>query len=354
MIEDRSHPRAAAFTRAAAAMLAALNGKQHQGEDAETLARKTWGTGDAATWLTRAATNPATTTDSAWAGALGATVNVDTLMALGPASAGAELLRRGLLVNFDGAGSIRIPTILSAATDTPFVEQGAPLPIRQFVIGGPLLVPKKLATAMAFSRETFEHSVPTIERLTRAALTESVGLSLDTVLLGTGAATNASPAGLRNGISALTASALTPANEAALADVRALVGAVAAVAGNNPIAIIASPTQAASLRLRIAGQLDYPVFASSALASGVVMAVATNAVAAAMDSVPRFDVSTDAAVHMEADSPQQIGTAGSPNVVASPSRSLFQTDCLALRLIMDCNWALRASGAVAWLTTTAW
>src|SRR5215204_5829181 len=171
MTEDRGQQRAPAFTKAAAALLKALECRQRGGDDAETIAKRAWGASDAATWLTRAATSPATTADSAWAGALSATVNVDTLMALGPASAGAELLRRGLLVNFDGAGSIRIPTILSAATDTPFVEQGAPLPIRQFVIGGPLLVPKKLATAMAFSRETFEHSVPTIERLTRAALT---------------------------------------------------------------------------------------------------------------------------------------------------------------------------------------
>ena len=124
-------------------------------------------------------------------------------------------------------------------------------------------------------------------------------MSLDAALFSTGAADATRPAGLLNGISALTASALTPASEAAAADVRALVAAVAGVAGNGDVMIIASPGQAASLKLRIAGQLDYPVLASSALAPGTLIAVAVAAVASAVDPTPRFHTSKEAMLHME-------------------------------------------------------
>jgi hypothetical protein len=55
---------------------------------------------------------------------------------------------------------------------------------------------------------------------------------------------------------------------------------------------------------------------------------------------------------MEDTSPQQIGTA--PNVVAAPARSLWQTDSIAIRCILDAAWALRSTGAVAWVQSATW
>jgi hypothetical protein len=43
-----------------------------------------------------------------------------------------------------------------------------------------------------------------------------------------------------------------------------------------------------------------------------------------------------------------------PNTVAAPVRSLFQTDSLALRMIMQCNWTLRRTGTLAWTQSITW
>jgi hypothetical protein len=56
---------------------------------------------------------------------------------------------------------------------------------------------------------------------------------------------------------------------------------------------------------------------------------------------PRFDVSDQATLHMEDTTPLAIGTAGAPNTVAAPVQSMFQTDTLALRMILPMSWAMR-------------
>ena len=95
------------------------------------------------------------------------------------------------------------------------------------------------------------------------------------------------------------------------------------------------------------------MFASSGLADGVVLAIATSALVSAIDA-PQFDVSSNALIHQENTSPLAIGTAGSPATVAAPSRSAFQTDTLILRLRMDVSWGVRSAGSVAWLTGATW
>ena len=50
----------------------------------------------------------------------------------------------------------------------------------------------------------------------------------------------------------------------------------------------------------------------------------------------------------------QIGTAGTPNVVAAPVRSMFQTDSTAIRAHRFVNWSRRRATAVALLSGVAW
>src|SRR5262249_45923644 len=70
----------------------------------------------------RAAVSPASLSGSS---AL-ARVSLAFLETLVPVSAGADLLRRGLGLNFDGAASIRVPGISIPTAD--FVGEGAPIP----------------------------------------------------------------------------------------------------------------------------------------------------------------------------------------------------------------------------------
>jgi hypothetical protein len=88
-----------------------------------------------------------------------------------------------------------------------------------------------------FSRELFRHSQPNVEDVVRTVLTESLGLALDAALFDQVTGDVTRPAGLRANIAALTASSSSTNSEAMAEDVSALIGAVAGIAGNGPIAL---------------------------------------------------------------------------------------------------------------------
>jgi hypothetical protein len=67
----------------------------------------------------------------------------------------------------------------------------------------------------------------------------------------------------------------------------------------------------------------------------------------------RFELSDQATLHMEDTAPQDL-VSGSPGTVASPQRSLFQTDSLALRMLFPLNFAIRRGGTVAWAQNITW
>ena len=58
-------------------------------------------------------------------------------------------------------------------------------------------------------------------------------------------------------------------------------------------------------------------------------------------------------MHLD-DNPQHIGMPGTPPTVAVPSQSMWQTDSLAIRLIIDVSWCLRAPNSVSWVTNVTW
>ena len=160
------------------------------------------------------------------------------------------------------------------------------------------------------------------------------------------------PAGLRNGISAITAA--TAGSEAMFTDIGALVNAVAPVSGGD-IVIVAAPAQWAALMLK-SGSLPapFPILYSAGLSDGDVVAIALPALAIAMDDSPRIEVSENALLHFEDTTPLQIGTAGSPNTVAAPALSLFQVDAIGLRIIWRATWGLRSTSGLAHITGANW
>src|SRR5262249_58139882 len=108
-------------------------------------------------------------------------------------SVGAESLRRGLQVLFNGAGTILLPTI--AQGQAGFVGQGKPIPVAQFATApGVSLTPHKLALISTLTREMIESS--NAEAIIRAVLTESAAVGLDAVLFSANAATADAPPGL--------------------------------------------------------------------------------------------------------------------------------------------------------------
>jgi hypothetical protein len=138
------------------------------------------------------------------------------------------------------------------------------------------------------------------------------------------------------------------------ADIGALVGALAAAGGGTDVIFIAAPRQAATLKLRAGAQFNYPVLASVGLSAGSIVAVETGGVVFGFDPVAQFESSSHSALHMEDTSPAQIAVTGTPNVVAAPVRSLFQTDSTALRMILHVSWGVRAAGLVQVINSVNW
>jgi HK97 family phage major capsid protein len=274
---------------------------------------------DAARLLeTRAATSPTTT--ASFAALMSRTV-ADFIESLAPASAGAALLGQGLQLTFGTNVAISVPSFLANAANVGWVDEAAPIPVRQLnVLGGPILEPDKLAVLTALTNEMISGS--NAEAMVRDALTQSAALALDAALLDANASTTARPAGLRYGIAALTASALTDRTEAMLADIATVAAAVAPVAGNTGIALIANPVRAMTLRLRSPRELSVAVLASSAVAAGDLIAVAPPALVSAVGAV-QIKADRESTVHMY-DPADAIAVPGSPNVVSAPCAARFR------------------------------
>lgn len=343
MATDRfRRDRAAPFVRAATSFLIA----NATGGFADRIAKQLYGDDPNTISVTKAVVNPTTTASFT------STATADFVGVMGNAYASASLLADSVQVQLVGGNVISVPGCVSDPNNASFVQEGTPIPVRALSLTGAALSLRKFATVVPFAREIFEHSTPSIEAIVRAVLLESLGLATDAALFSNTAGSAIRPAGLLNGISPIAHSTATNADDAMVADVKALVSAVTPIAGNGDVTLVAASDQAVALRLRQRRE-TYQVLASSALTAGTVIAIAPNGLASAIDPVPRFEVASEAALVMD-DAAGPISTVGTPNVVAAPARSLFQTDTLALRIILQVSWGLRSSSAIAYVTGVTW
>ena len=322
-------------------------------------------------WQMRAATAPAMTSVSGWAAELVQQIVVDFMATLLPKSVYPRLSGYGLSLSFGRNGKIIIPTRSRTPTIAgSFVGEGQPIPVRQGAFTSQALTPKKMAVITTWTREIDEHSVPAIEGLLRNAIGEDTAISLDAVLLDVNPATLIRPAGILNGTAGLTPTA-GGGFAAAVGDIKALTGAlITGTAGNvrTPVWIM-NPQQANSLGLIAmpgmgvfpfrqeiaAGNLGgWPVINSGTVPLGTVIAMdAANFVSVGGEG-PRFEISDQATLHLDDTAPADIGTPGTPGVVAAPVKSMWQTNSLALRLILPINWTIRRPGTVAWVAGVTW
>ena len=322
-------------------------------------------------WQVRAASAPAMTTVVGWAAELAQTIYSGFMETLYPKAVYPRLSGYGMSLSFGTAGKIVIPT--RAITPTiagSFVGEGLPIPVRQGLFTSQTLTPKKMAVITTFTREISEHSVPAIEGILRNGVQEDTAISLDSVLLDANPATVVRPAGILNGISGLTATA--GGGFAALTgDIKQITGALlTGTRGNvrNPVWLM-NPQQVNSIGLTAApgagvfpfrdeigvGKLGgWPVIDSGTVPLGTVIALDAADFVAVGGDAPRFEISDQATLHMEDTAPTDITTTGTPPVAAFPVKSMFQTDSLALRLILPINWTIRRAGVVAWTSSVTW
>ena len=297
----------------------------------------------------KSAVNPAMTTVATWAAELAQTVTLDIADRLIPESTFVQLRGLGSQYTIAGGALVRAPTWSPTATGK-FIDQGSPIPVSRFTFGSLSLGPKKAANIVVVSDELVSASPIDVEATLRTILSESIGLLIDSVLLGSGAATTAAPAGLLNGITPITASAATPATAALGADLKALIAAIAPAL--RPV-LIMNPVQATSLGL-LAPNSALTVLVAPTVTAGTVIAVDAAAFASAM-GVPGFRASANATLHEEDTTPLALGTGTQGSgVLAVPMRGTFQTDATALRTIIPCDWTLRRTGAVAAVAGAIW
>jgi hypothetical protein len=319
-------------------------------DDATSLLREKWGDDHTAWAIVRASSTPDSTTSTA--SALVRQIIPEFFAALGPASAGAQLLGEGLQLSFGDAGTISLPALVADPTKVTFIAEGAPIPVAQYSIAAPkVLKPQKLAAIVTLSREMIESS--NAEALVQDVLVRSTALGLDAILFDSNVGTTARPPGLRNGIPALAASTAPDATEAMLADITTLIASVGPVTSEPPVLITSWP-RAIKANLRAPHTLaPLTVFGSSAVAANDVIAVAPNCLVSANGSDgPIIEEVRDTLLHMET-VPLAIAS-GSPAVVATPTRSLWQTDAVGLKLRLGITWALRDARGLAWLTASNW
>lgn len=69
---------------------------------------------------------------------------------------------------------------------------------------------------------------------------------------------------------------------------------------------------------------------------------------------PEFDISEQATLHMEDTTPLNISATGSPNTVAAPVQSMYQTAQIAIRMLLTITWNMRRQGMVQYITGASW
>jgi hypothetical protein len=295
--------------------------------------------------LTRAASAPAMVGQVGWAAELVHKVVIDALAALGPASAAAQIIQRGLVLSFNGAGVISAPGFVAGAGNASFVAEGAPIPVRQLASTAATLNPHKLAAIAVLTRELIESS--NAEAAITDALIKSAGAALDTVFFDANAESAARPAGMRNGVTAITPSGATDLWQAAFEDVAALINAVAPVAGNGPYAFVGSPGRVLAMQFRFNVDVDdantpTPLFYASTAMGNDLAVLAPSALVAAASPTPDVETATAGTLVMDT-APGPAGTTGQ-------EKSMFQTDSMAIKVRWPLAWALRDSRGFAWLT----
>jgi HK97 family phage major capsid protein len=306
-----------------------------------------------------------------WAAELVQQTYTDLMPLLMPKGILPRLGTRGITLSFGRAGKINIPT----RSRTPsiagsFVGEGQAIPVRQGAFTTQALVPKKLAVITTWTREMDEHSIPAIEGILRDAIQTDTTVAVDSVLLDANPATNIRPAGLLNGVAATTATA-GGGLAAVIGDLKALVGALTASTYGNirSPAWLMNPTDVLTLTLTSAANtgifpfadqvkggslLTIPIIDSATVTAKTVILIDAADFVVAGGEAPRFEISDQATLHMEDTTPLDLVGPGSPGTVASPQRSLFQTDSMALRMVMPLNWLQRRAGTVAWTQNVTW
>jgi hypothetical protein len=271
---------------------------------------------------------------------------------LAPSSASGRLLALATSLDLTGYATIAIPWIAASSISPPaFVAEGGPAPIVNLMAARSILGPtKKILIVSAFTTEMQAASVPAAESVISQALAIATERALDGALFSANAATAIAPAGLLFGLTPI-ASAGTKGAAGVADDFGLLAGAIGQVTNADDAVIISTPNLAARARVLVGPRFSNPIFSSSTIPAGTVIAVAPVGLAVGYNGSVRIDISSSAALHFEGVNPGDIvGGTGTPSF---PVRSTYQDAFSALRVKCNCAWVV-LPGSTAVLTGADW
>lgn len=337
----------------------------------EEVVRERYGGDFAVVTMAKAATSPATMSDSAWAGALVREEVAGFIQSTRSKSVYGALVTMMDVPPpvFDEAGRIRY----TQSNDDgelagDFVGEAEPIPVKEGGFASTILSPKKLAVITTLSREIAKQSQPPAEETIGAMLRDDTTEVLDARLLDDVAATDKRPAGLLYGVTQQPAASGIDPVANVTADLHTLLDPLLAQKATRPV-LLMNPARALGLRLTVNANGVFvfatdigndelggvEVVVSHSVPSGTVIALDLDTFVTASGGLPELLVSEAATLHMENATPAPIvgGTPAAP-VPAVPTRSLFQTATLGLRLIVMLDWAMRRPGLVTAITGVQW
>jgi len=338
--EDRYRRSPRHLQRAAWAAIRAALGDGPGGRNPVAVAQHLYPGDEVPGLLLRAAISGARTDVAEWLAGLAGHGLADFLTGLGPASAMSEVIRRGVVIPIGENTLLTIPYRSPVAVGG-WVGEGAPIPAAQLAVSTTPLVPKKAGVLVTFSRELAKYSGA--EAVFTQMLRENAAAVIDSLYLGSAAASADGLAGLLNGVSALASAG------SVLGDLEQLAAAVSGTDGSGEVIYIASPGVAATLA--VSTTYKPTVLGSIAVPASRLVAISLDGIIHGINPVPDITASIDATLHLS-DVPLQIGAAGP--VLASPTQSMYQTATGALRLIIDLAYVKRRSNAVAYVDPIAW
>jgi HK97 family phage prohead protease/HK97 family phage major capsid protein len=304
-----------------------------------------------------------TTSVSGWAAELVQTVNQGFLEALTGYSVYPELRNRGIGLSFDGVGTVKIPRRTGGTAAGGFVAEGSPIKVGKLTTAAAELTPKKMGVIVAFSKELTKRATPAIEALVRRAILEDTASVLDAAILDSTASSTARPAGLLNGLSAVATGYGGGDHVAVKEDFKALLAPFITANASDNITVIMNPAQGLSIAM-----MDGPdnttawfqairdrvtIIESTYATANRIIAIRNSDFATAIGDAPEFDMSEQATIHMEDTTPLEI-VSGTGPTTADPVRSLWQTNTMGIRMLMDVSWVMARPSMVQWINGTSY
>ncbi len=277
----------------------------------------------------------------------------------------------GSRVDFDRAGQLNFPRNDGRGTLAgDFVAPGAPIPVKQGVIGTVNLSPKSMKVISSFLRETARTSIPTIQSVIQDQVLGDTAELLDVRLTDAGARTAVRPAGYQDAtetgagnINASTGATVATIN----ADTEAMLQRMMQARAGNNAAWLINPLRLISLRniqdaasgvfvyreeLSNGMFMGYPIISSLNLPADVVVLQAGGGIVYANQFAPQIEVSDQATLVMEDTAPDHIVDGGV--ATTQDVRSMFQIDGVAVKMTLGLDWRITRIGAVQVLTGVAW